>query len=318
MIRTLITALASSVMIGVFAVPVLLFSFLSKSDRLVTVSSAWWAKLVLTLTGVRLTVVGREYVSDGAARFFVGNHQGTLDIPILIAALGGGVRFMAKRGLFQIPVFGWMLERGRFVPIDRRDARRTLRTLQTMLDRLKHRPISYAVFPEGRRTEGGKLQPFRPGSLKVCKRSGLDIVPFTIDGSHRAYNHRTLRVTPGEVRVVFSAPISAEDARRMSVNQLCDVVREAVARPLSRSAPSYLGSDGSDGSSIVDLGAQRSGGPPPLDVGDAMTRGHRAEGESSSPPGPKEVGHPAEPRVGKPPVALDDCGNSPVCVEAMA
>jgi len=299
MIRTLITALASSLMIGVFAIPVLLSSFLIKSDRVVTVSSRWWAKLVLLLTGVRLTVEGREHVSDGTARFFVGNHQGTLDIPILIAALGGGVRFMAKRGLFQIPVFGWMLARGRFVPIDRRDARRTLRTLQTMLERLQRRPISYAVFPEGRRTEGGKLHPFRPGSLKVCKRSGFDIVPFTIDGSHRAYNYRTLRVTPGEVRVVFSAPIAADDARRMSVNQLCDVVREAVARPLNLQAP-CSGSDGSrvGGRDRIDGGNGGTGLPA-----DASNRNGDVNSDS------------VRDTVT---VSRTDAGMSPMCVEAVA
>lgn len=228
----MITALASAAVIGVFAIPVIGYSVFSRSDALVTAASNWWARVILAVAGVRLTVEGREHVPHDAPRFFVGNHQGTLDIPILIVALGGRVRFMAKRALFRIPVFGWMLSRGRYVPIDRRDARRTYRTLETMLDELHARPISFAVFPEGQRTQGGRLQAFRPGSLKVCQRSGFDIVPFTIDGSHRAYDYRTFRATPARVRLVFSKPIPATEAARMSVRELCDTVRAAVAAPL--------------------------------------------------------------------------------------
>jgi len=196
-----------------------------------------WSRVILVMAGVRLTIDGRERVADGVPRFFMSNHQSALDIPILFTALRGDVRFMAKQSLFRIPIFGWVLSRYRFAPINRKHARVTLRSLEAMLERLKVNPVSFAVFPEGTRTRDGKLLPFRRGTMKVGQRSGMDIVPVTICGAVDVYHRdRPYEVQPGAIRVVIGEPIPASQARAMTSTQLHDRVVATIEAELGASA----------------------------------------------------------------------------------
>jgi len=158
------------------------------SRRLFAFWSRLWSRVILTLAGVRLTVQGRDHIADGEPSFFVGNHPSALDIPILFTALDGNIRFMAKKSLFRIPLFGYVLKRYGFIPIDREHPRAALLACEGMVEQLKRDPISFAVFPEGTRSPDGRLLPFRKGALRICLQSGLRVVPFSIDGSHRVYN----------------------------------------------------------------------------------------------------------------------------------
>lgn len=198
----------------------------------IAASSYLWARVVLACAGVRLTVVGVEHVQDGHPRFFVGNHQSALDIPILLVALRGRVRFMAKDGLFRIPIFGWVIRRYGYAPIYRRQVRLTWQVLEQTLARLRSDPVSFAVFPEGTRTQDGKLLPFRRGTMKVAQRAGLPIVPFTIDGTFRVYQQSKFAARPGPVRISFAAPISPNEASECSARELQERVFLTVATEL--------------------------------------------------------------------------------------
>jgi len=202
------------------------------SHRVVAWGSFLFARTALLASGVRLSVAGYDLKSQDGPRFLVGNHQSALDIPILIVALGGHVRFMAKKSLFRIPLFGWALSLYGYVPIDRTNARATGRSLAAMIERLRRRPVSFVVFPEGTRNPDGGLLPFRKGAMKICQRAGLDVVPFTINGSAGIQRPREFRVRPGSVRLTFAPPIPAEEVARMTAGELHDQVREAIERGL--------------------------------------------------------------------------------------
>lgn len=204
------------------------------SRRLFAWTANTWSRVVLRVSGTQLRVDGRHRVADGAPRFFMANHQSALDIPILVTALGGDVRFMAKKALFAIPVFGWILSRYGFAPIDRSSARVTAATLDRMLQKLRQHPISFAVFPEGTRTRDGRLLPFRRGTMKIGQRSGLPIVPVTIDGSYLVKHRDEFVCRPGPVRLVFHEPIPAEQVAAMSPTELHDRVVGTIAGELGQ------------------------------------------------------------------------------------
>src|SRR3990172_4995341 len=122
MLRATITALAMSLVVVVLGTALLLIGMVYPSRRLIAFATIAWSRVILSLAGVRLTIEGKELVPDRAPRFYMGNHQSALDIPILLLALDGHVRFMAKNTLFRIPVFGWVLLRYGYAPIDRSNA----------------------------------------------------------------------------------------------------------------------------------------------------------------------------------------------------
>lgn len=208
------------------------------SRRLMDVCSMAWARAVLFFVGVRLTIKGREKAAGVTPAFFIGNHQSGLDIPIVIYALGGRVRFMAKDSLFRIPLFGWVIRRYGFVPIDRSNVRRTLETLKHMLAAMQRHPISMTAFPEGTRSRDGRLLPFRRGTMKIVQQAGLPVVPFAIDGSITVHHpDRLLCAEAGPVTLTFAEPIPADVAVAMDQDALQERVIRAVADALGQPVP---------------------------------------------------------------------------------
>lgn len=212
-----------------------------------------WGRGILAAAGVRFVVSGPERESRDPPCFYVGNHQSALDIPCVVAATRGRVRFMAKHTLFRIPVFGWIMLCHNFVSIDRRHARRAKAALDSMLDGLRRKPVPIAVFPEGTRSADGHIQPFRRGAIRMCRDSGQDIVPFAISGSREVHVRGEFRIRPGTVHLRFGRAIPASAAASSDSNDLqqllCDTVRELHGRitatpPPSESAKMRLAAEG--------------------------------------------------------------------------
>lgn len=234
MIRTMLTMISLVLGTIVFAGLAVIIGLIHPTRRGWAFVSRGWARTLLVPAGVRLQIDGHEHVSDNIPRLFVGNHQSALDIPILFQALGGDVRFMAKESLFRIPLFGWALSVNRFISIDRTDPRSAAKQLKKAMERLRRDPVSLALFPEGTRSTDGRLLPFRRGAIKICRRSGMAVVPFAIDGAFKVLNRTGYRVTPGTVRIVFAQPITAEEVASMTPSELHDRIRGAVGVALGQ------------------------------------------------------------------------------------
>ena len=215
------------------------------SRRLMNVCTWFWARAVLICAGVRLTINGWDRAAASMPAFLIGNHQSGLDIPIIMSALRGQVRFMAKDSLFRVPLFGWVIRRYGFVPIDRSNVRRTLHTLKGMIAVVHSNPISMTAFPEGTRSRDGRLLPFRRGTMKIVQQAGLPVVPFAIDGSIRVHHpDRLLRAAPGPVTLTFAEPVPADRAVGLDQDELQECVVGAVAGALGQPVPEAR-SDGS-------------------------------------------------------------------------
>lgn len=234
MFRALIVVLGQVAVVIAATVALFTGGLFGRSDRHLAFWSLLWSRTILRLSGVRLTIEGIERTKGCGPSFFVGNHPGALDIPVVFRALNGHVRFLAKKSLFRIPFFGWILSRYGFVPIDRSHPRVALRELERLLVELRKNPASFAVFPEGTRSPEGRLLPFRKGSLKICRDSGMPVVPFAIEGTNRVYTRGRWRIDPGPVRISFGEPVTAEVVATMSTQELHDRVRGDVARLLGR------------------------------------------------------------------------------------
>lgn len=234
MLRSLFALLAAGGGGFVFGGLALLMGLGSPSDAAQAFNALWFARTVFWGAGVRLRVEGADRIPEGTACFFAGNHQSDLDIPVMMYARRGHVRFMAKASLFRIPVFGWAMARYGHIAINRADVRASAPALERLVERLRNHPVPFVVFPEGTRSDDGRLLPFRAGAMKICQRAGLPVVPFAIDGTLAIHGRRSLRVHPGPVRLIFGAPIPAEEAMSMSSRELAGRVQTEVARLLGQ------------------------------------------------------------------------------------
>ncbi len=231
-LRGIIVFLGAILGTGIYCGVALVICVFCRLRAVIAWISRNWARFMLFPTGIRLTIEGRDRLEPGKPYYFVGNHQSAIDIPIIMLATGGDVRFMAKDTLFKLPVMGSAMHRCGYVPIDRDDARSTSRALRRALERMKNDPVSFAMFPEGTRTYDGRLLPFRKGALKIGLLSGMPVVPFTIDGAWRVNDRARFEIKPGPVRVVFHEPIPVEKLAELNSTQLRDIVVEAIAHEL--------------------------------------------------------------------------------------
>lgn len=163
-----------------------------------------WSPSNLWLAGVRVAVHGST-LPEGPA-IFVSNHESALDIWALFRSLPGNVRFLAKRELFRIPVFGWYLALAGFVAVDRRNYARAIASVRKAAG-LVRRGTSLIVFAEGTRSRDGRIHSFKKGPFALAIEAGVPIVPVAIAGAAALNPRRRLEVSPGTVHVVIGAPI---------------------------------------------------------------------------------------------------------------
>lgn len=187
-----------------------------------------WSRGLLFFSGARLDAAGGEGLKGAASYVFMSNHQSMYDIPALLASLPVQTRFLAKRSLFKIPIFGWAIALGGFISVDRSDRSRARESFAAAVEQLK-RGASTLVFPEGTRSLDGRLSKFERGGFLLALKSGLAIVPVGIHGSLAVRKRGSLVVRPGRIGVRYGQPIEVERYGIRGRAELESVVRERLA-----------------------------------------------------------------------------------------
>lgn len=187
-----------------------------------------WARLILVAGGIRVRVEGRERVPRGRPVVFMSNHESWLDIPVLLAAIPVQVRFLAKKSLFSIPIFGWAISAMGFIPVDRENRRTAVKSFEEAAARIRA-GRSVLVFPEETRTSDGRLLPFQRGGFLIALKAGLPIVPVGLEGPRRCMPKHTYLLRPGRITVRFGDPISTQGHGVTEKTALMELARAAIA-----------------------------------------------------------------------------------------
>jgi len=188
----------------------------------------WWGRAFVRLGGWAFRVEGMENLPSGGA-VLVANHQSIVDIPMLLSAFPRPVRFLAKRELGEIPLFGKAMAAAGNLFIDREDPRDAVRMLRDVGARLRDGRL-VVVFPEGTRSMGGSIGEFRPGAFYLAQKSGAPVVPVYIDGGYRAIPKGSIRVRPAELLVRVLPPLSPGEGAGGSKEQIAASVRARLIR----------------------------------------------------------------------------------------
>lgn len=200
---------------------------LGVNDHKLQWAARWWARLLMAGIGCRVRIRGLDNLEPGATYVFAGNHASALDIPSLQAVLPSNFRWVAKKELFGIPLFGAALKAVGDIPIDRTAGRQALQSLIEAARRVSH-DTSVVIFPEGTRSRDGELLPFKSGGFLLAIRSGRPVVPFYLKGTHEALVDDSLLLDPGAIEVILGQPIPAQGLKAEAREQLCEVARRRV------------------------------------------------------------------------------------------
>ena len=197
--------------------------------------AAWWARSIASATGVSVVVEGRELLESGKPYIFAANHQSQFDIFALQGFLGVDFRWRAKKELFKVPIWGPAMRRAGYIPIDRSHGREALKSLDEAAQKIAA-GTSVIIFPEGTRSKDGKLQDFKAGAMLLAIKSGVDIVPVAIAGTHAVLPKGKLLTTPGKVNIRIGKPIEMKEFRPRDKHDLAKKVEGRVAEMLSSMA----------------------------------------------------------------------------------
>lgn len=186
-----------------------------------------WARLILLTTGVRVRVEGLAHVKPGGSYVFVSNHQSHYDTAVLFATLPHQLRIIAKESLGQFPFLGWHLRRTGHILVDRRRPDRA--AIFEWANRLLTQGLSLIVYPEGTRSEDGRVRRFKAGSFQIALQAGLPVVPIAVIGSRRIMRKGELAARPGRVRLVVYEPIETRALDGVDPKEFGERVRRIIA-----------------------------------------------------------------------------------------
>ena len=210
-----------------FGIPSILAAFIPPRGDWYLPFARGWARTVLRATGVRLSVSGRERVPPGGCVYFA-NHESLFDIFVLLSALPGRLRFLAKKSLFAIPVLGWSMAAAGFVPVDRDDRKHAAESLDVAARRLRA-GMRIIIFPEQTRTRTGEMLPFKKGGALLAIRTGAPIAPVAIAGTFAIQQRGGFFLSPGDVAVEIGDPIDVGSRTVADRNGVVAEARERIA-----------------------------------------------------------------------------------------
>jgi len=143
----------------------------------------WFGRRTLELLDIRLTATGAERVPLDRAYVYMSNHQSHLDIPVLYATLPSPtLRMLAKKELFEIPLWGRGLRAAEFVEVDRGNHAAGVRSIAHAA-RLLEDGVSIYLAPEGTRSRDGRIGKLKKGGFHLALGTGAPIVPVAIRGT---------------------------------------------------------------------------------------------------------------------------------------
>ncbi|WP_242142839.1 MULTISPECIES: 1-acyl-sn-glycerol-3-phosphate acyltransferase [unclassified Bacillus cereus group] len=206
-----------------------------EKDRLVYKTTNWFGKKMVRAAGAGSTVEvkGLENVPKDQPVLVVSNHQSNMDIPVLLGYLNKPIGFVSKAEIKKIPIVPAWMELMNCVFMDRSNRRQSLQAIKEGIELLK-KGHSLVIFPEGTRSKGGEIGEFKAGSFHLAIKSGVAILPVTIEGTYKMFEANGNRLKPAHATLTISKPITPEQYGNMDVKELTQYTKDMIAAPLHK------------------------------------------------------------------------------------
>lgn len=188
-------------------------------SALITYTCGW----LCALSRVRIHMNGLEKIPEG--RFLlVGNHRSCYDPIVTLWALRDyALAFISKQENMKLPIVGHAIHKACFLPIDRDNDRAALRTILTAADYLKRGVVSVGIYPEGRRTAGEGMQPFRNGAFKIAQKARTPIVILAVKATEFIKKRAPWRITD-----VYLTVCGVMDAETVAERNTAEIGEEVI------------------------------------------------------------------------------------------
>jgi 1-acyl-sn-glycerol-3-phosphate acyltransferase len=195
-----------------------------------------FARVLSFLTPIRVKVFGRENIDRKQSYVVVSNHQSHYDPLVICGWSGLDIRWVMKKELRKIPLFGWACEKGgEFIVIDRKNIDAAIASMRAAADRIKN-GTSVLFFAEGTRSISGKLGEFKKGAFKMAQDLKLPILPISVVNTEKILRAKSLKLFPGTADLVIHKPVDILKYGQDQLDQMIEEVKGIIQRGLDEYA----------------------------------------------------------------------------------
>ncbi len=186
-----------------------------------------WSRGIIRLSRVRVSIHGLEKIDPSKPYIYMANHQTFFDVFSLLGCIPVPARFVAKKELFSIPIFGRAMRSGGHVYVDRSNNEKAIEGMKEAGRRIRE-GIPILIFPEGTRSPDHKLDKFKKGGFMLALEAGVPIVPISVVGTHPLMAKGTFRFKKSDVDIYVHKPVPVVDYSQQTREKLIFRVRQAM------------------------------------------------------------------------------------------
>ncbi len=219
--------------ISVCSIPIIAVGLFDKEKYYTGKLIKMWARWVIWSTGIQYEIDGLDNLNLDKQYIFMSNHESALDIVLGVAAIPSNLVFLAKKELFRVPVFGWAMEAAGMIKIDRQNPEIARKSVSEAVDTLMHSSFSTLIYPEGTRSNGEELLPFKKGGFILAIRTQLPVVPITILGAGNVLPKGTLAIKKSHIKMIIDNPIPTLEMDINDKDQLLQDCRNIINQNLA-------------------------------------------------------------------------------------
>lgn len=177
-----------------------------------------WGRVSLFLHWSPVRIVGREHLPQGGENYVViANHQSMFDIFVLYGYVQLPFKWVLKEGLRSMPFIGKACEAAKFIFVDESKPSSIAQTMEQGKATLE-RGHSIFIFPEGSRTNNGKVAKFKKGAFVMADALNVSLLPVTIDGAYHILPKGQWFPHPHPITLTIHAPFSVKDCGEYPAN----------------------------------------------------------------------------------------------------
>ena len=207
--------------------PLVIFAGILGKDGATFSLMRTWGRAVAKFMGLTFSVTGTEKIVPETSYIITPNHQSNADILALLATLPVRFRWVIKKELLRIPLFGWALGSTGAISLDRSKREESVKRLQESVSKLQG-GWSVLIYPEGTRTSDGMLQNFKKGPFMMAVQTGIPILPVTCNGAFKILPKKSLAIRAGRISVNIGNPIPTQGLTERNVPALMEKTKQEM------------------------------------------------------------------------------------------
>ena len=212
---------------------IVLFLFPRKGTQwLIWFSHHVLTQIICAITLIKVKIEGREKLYQNTSYIIISNHQTAFDFIANAMAFPGIYRFLAKKELIKVPVFGFIIKQF-CVLVDRTSVASRAKSI-VYLKKVLAQGDSVFIYPEGTRNDGKELlRDFQQGAFRLAIQTGTPIAVHTIiNMSEISSIGGSPDLSPGVLKIVWDEPIETKNLTTKDVPHLIQTIRRQMINHL--------------------------------------------------------------------------------------